>query len=417
MGARPFLIGSRAPGTLKLLTQQKLCMLRQTVPVAYQDNAGVSLRTASPLLANLWCLKLARRGNKLVGQALPTNKGMVFDSDDYEMEEHSVADATSVAGTAGGGIVGFFVAGWMAIISVVVQMLQPVVSLVLLLAQPLTQMNPVRARARLDKLVAELPEGFWAKVWALWELPLVRSIRITASVANWGVRLPAIAALLLTQGSLLASQVSLPMLAPLLLGTGMMMNSIKANASFIIPRLGLMVVLLWVLWFLNSVIQTTWLVLMKQGRIDARTMSGARMITECSTLLLAGIVVLSMLGINVNALLLPAGVVLAIASRDLLQNLIAVTCSIPVPSSASSPAAPAAGAAGNSSSGNHNSGGRGGTAGLQGWFEGVCEKVDLRYTVLRDGRRRLMVPNGAFVSREFMGRQSQMTANDAHTSS
>ena len=52
-------------------------------------------------------------------------------------------------------------------------------------------------------------------------------------------------------------------------------------------------------------------------------MSGARMITECSTLLLAGIVMLSMLGINVNALLLPAGVVLAIASRDLLQNLIA----------------------------------------------------------------------------------------------
>lgn len=48
----------------------------------------------------------------------------------------------------------------------------------------------------------------------------MKSIRITASVANWGVRLPAIAALLLTQGSLLASQVSLPMLAPLLLGTG-----------------------------------------------------------------------------------------------------------------------------------------------------------------------------------------------------
>jgi hypothetical protein len=67
---------------------------------------------------------------------------------------------------------------------------------------------------------AELPEGFWAKLHFLWETPVVRSIRITASVANWGVRLPAIAALLLTQGSLLASQVSLPMLAPLLLGTG-----------------------------------------------------------------------------------------------------------------------------------------------------------------------------------------------------
>jgi hypothetical protein len=60
-----------------------------------------------------------------------------------------------------------------------------------------------------------------------------------------------------------------------------------------------------------------------QGRIDARTMSGARMITECSSLLLAGVLVLSALGININALLLPTGVVLAIASKDLLQNLIA----------------------------------------------------------------------------------------------
>ena len=54
------------------------------------------------------------------------------------------------------------------------------------------------------------------------------------------------------------------MLAPLLLGTGMMMNSIKANASYIIPRLGLLVVLLWMLWFVNSVIQTTWIVLRNQ---------------------------------------------------------------------------------------------------------------------------------------------------------
>jgi small-conductance mechanosensitive channel len=47
------------------------------------------------------------------------------------------------------------------------------------------------------------------------------------------------------------------------------------------------------------------------------------MITECTSLLLAGIVALSMLGINISGLLLPAGVVLAIASRDLLQNFIA----------------------------------------------------------------------------------------------
>jgi small-conductance mechanosensitive channel len=47
------------------------------------------------------------------------------------------------------------------------------------------------------------------------------------------------------------------------------------------------------------------------------------MITECTSLLLAAIVVLSTLGINISGLLLPAGVVLAIASRDLLHNFIA----------------------------------------------------------------------------------------------
>ena len=37
-----------------------------------------------------------------------------------------------------------------------------------------------------------------------------------------------------------------------------------------------------------------------------------------------------------------------------------------------------------------------------GWFEGVCESVDLRYTVLRNGRYRLMVPNLRFVQKEFL---------------
>lgn len=111
---------------------------------------------------------------------------------------------------------------------------------------------------------SELPDGFWARLHWLWERPLVRSIRITASVANWGVRVPAIAALILTQGGVLASQVSLPMLAPLLLGTGMLLRSIRANASFVIPRIGLLVVLLWVIWFVNSVAQNTWIVLRNQ---------------------------------------------------------------------------------------------------------------------------------------------------------
>jgi hypothetical protein len=47
----------------------------------------------------------------------------------------------------------------------------------------------------------------WAQAAWLWETPAVRSVRMAASVANWGVRLPAIAALVLTQASVLSSQV------------------------------------------------------------------------------------------------------------------------------------------------------------------------------------------------------------------
>ncbi|WIA28842.1 hypothetical protein OEZ86_011368 [Tetradesmus obliquus] len=316
----------------------------------------------------------------------------------------------------------------MGLIGLVLRLLQPPMSLALLVLSPLTQASPARAKHKLQKLAAELPEGFWAKLHFLWETPTVKSIRITASVANWGVRLPAIAALLLTQGSLLASQVSLPMLAPLLLGTGMMVNSIKKNASFVFPRLGLLVVLLWLLWFVNSVIQNTWMVLLKQGRIDARTMSGARMITECSSLLLAGVLVLSALGININALLLPTGVVLAIASKDLLQNLIAglylvlvqpfrlgdkvaVSCSLPTSHAANGSSG--RNGAGSLAGGGSSSSGGSGLGSVQGWFEGVCEKVDLRYTVLRDGRRRLMVPNNSFISREFLVYDDVLSADAA----
>ncbi len=66
---------------------------------------------------------------------------------------------------------------------------------------------PQAKRQQLQATLAEVPDGFWAKLHWLWELPMVRSIRITLSVANWGVRLPAILALLFTQGSIIASQV------------------------------------------------------------------------------------------------------------------------------------------------------------------------------------------------------------------
>jgi hypothetical protein len=172
------------------------------------------------------------------------------------------------------------------------------------------------------------------------------------------------------------------MLAPLLLGSGMLLRSVRSNASYVIPRMGLMVVLLWVIWFVNSVIQNTWAILRNQGRLDARMAAALVTLTECITLLLAGIVVLSMIGINISGLLVPAGICVAIASKDLLQNLlagfflfivqpfrigdtVAVTTGLPALQRRSLVA---------------EMGGPGEVPGPgAGWFEGTCEKVDLRW--------------------------------------
>jgi hypothetical protein len=54
------------------------------------------------------------------------------------------------------------------------------------------------------------------------------------------------------------------MLAPLLFGTGILLRSIRTNASLIFPRIGLVVVLLWMLWFANSVVQNTVVYLRRQ---------------------------------------------------------------------------------------------------------------------------------------------------------
>lgn len=241
-----------------------------------------------------------------------------------------------------------------------------------------------------NEVQKELPEDTWGKLLWLWDRPPVQRIRLTISMANLSIRLPALMALVATQVGLLASQVSLPMLAPLLLGTGMLLRSVKSNASFLLPRIGLLVVMLWLLWFANSVVHNTVAYLRKQGALDNRIGGGIITVSECSTLVTALIVVLSMLGVNVSALLLPAGIAVAIAAKDLSHNFLAGLFLFVVQPfklgdrlSVSS-AAP----------------GVGGPAG--GWFEGVCEKVDLRYTIVRQGRRRLMVPNSAFITREFM---------------
>ena len=257
-----------------------------------------------------------------------------------------------------------------------------------------------RVRERAQQIQEELPEDTWGKLLWVWDRPGIQKIRLTFSMVNLSFRLPALVALIVTQGSLLASQVSLPMLAPLLLGTGMMMRSIKTNASFLFPRLGLLVVMLWILWFTNSVMQNTIQYLKKQGALDDRMAGGIITVTEISTLLVASVVLLSMIGVNVSALLLPAGIAVAVAAKDLSHNFLAgffLFMAQPfklgdrVAISSNAPVAnPAGGYA------------PGGMGAPQGWFEGICEKVDLRYTVVRQGRRKLMVPNSAFLTREFM---------------
>ena len=266
-------------------------------------------------------------------------------------------------------------------------------------------------KKKADSIQHELPEDMWGKLLWLWDRPPVQRLRLTVSMANLSFRLPALVALIVTQGSLLASQVSLPMLAPLLLGTGMMLRSIKSNASFLFPRIGLLVVLLWILWFTNSVIQNTVAYLKKQGALDDRVAGGVITITEVSTLLVALVVILSMLGVNVSALLLPAGIAVAVAAKDLSHNFLAgfflfvvqpfkLGDRVAVSSSAPSQ-------------------GPGPLGAPPGWFEGVCEKVDLRYTVVRQGKRKLVIPNSAFLTREFMvmdesGEQSKGKLNGNH---
>jgi hypothetical protein len=90
--------------------------------------------------------------------------------------------------------------------------------------------------------------------------------------------------------------------------------------------------------------------------------------------------------LNVHDAGFPAGFYLVLVQPFRLGDRVAVTCSIPgISSSAGSHAAAAPHPERNSSGGNYSTSGTRAPAGLQGWFEGVCEKVDLRYTVLRWG--------------------------------
>ena len=60
-----------------------------------------------------------------------------------------------------------------------------------------------------------------------------------------------------------------------------------------------------------------------QGALDARLSGAIITASECCALLAALVIVLSMIGVNVSGLLLPAGFALAFAAKDLSHNFLA----------------------------------------------------------------------------------------------
>jgi hypothetical protein len=63
--------------------------------------------------------------------------------------------------------------------------------------------------------------------------------------------------------------------------------------------------------------------LRKQGAIDQRLANNINSAAELAVLVTASVIMLSMLGVNVSALLLPAGIALALAAKDLSHNFFA----------------------------------------------------------------------------------------------
>mmetsp|Transcript_44514 Transcript_44514/g.85139 ORF Transcript_44514/g.85139 Transcript_44514/m.85139 type:complete len:463 (-) Transcript_44514:224-1612(-) len=242
---------------------------------------------------------------------------------------------------------------------------------------------------------------------AIWTSPIVRQLRLSLSVANLArtvLRLPAMITLVLAQAAMLTNQAglgsalggtvsaiitSLPMLAPAVLGAGLLLKSISANAGYIMPRLMFSGVILWCAWFGNTVVQQvmTHLCEVEESKTIIRMRTLLTTTSEMTFVALAIICILSLFGVKVSTIILPLSAVFCFASKDILLNVNAGFFLLLVqPFRAGQNVSVRIG--------------REST-----WFEGKCESIDLRYTVLRDVRnpkRRLMVPNSAFLRQEFM---------------
>ena len=99
--------------------------------------------------------------------------------------------------------------------------------------------------------------GFWDKAKNYWDQPSMQRLRLSVNVANFTVKLPAILAVVAAQIGVFASTASLPMLAPLLVGSGFALRSIAENAGQVCSCVLAASLVVWGAWFANYLAHNT----------------------------------------------------------------------------------------------------------------------------------------------------------------
>ena len=76
-------------------------------------------------------------------------------------------------------------------------------------------------------------------------------------------------------------------------------------------------------WRFDQCLAQSLKLILVQGAVDARVSGAIVTASECCALIAAMVIILSLVGVNVNGLLLPAGIALAFAAKDLSHNFLA----------------------------------------------------------------------------------------------
>eukprot|EP00899_Mesostigma_viride_P012378 jgi/Mesvir1/21140/Mv14189-RA.1 len=259
----------------------------------------------------------------------------------------------------------------------------------------------------------------WRRILAVWHHPICKRIFLSLSLANITIRAAEVSALLST---LLPA--SLPAMAPFVVGAGLVLRTVMRDASVVLPRLGTCCCILYLLWAVNAQLKR-WL---HAQHVLSSTISRAITIAaEMASGAITIFTVLTTFGVNMYSILLPAAVTLALASKDIAHNFLAgfflfsaepfkpgdyvsVVAGAPLANSTGAavlrrPAGGVGDAVPNGSAPRPAASSALPSAAplaSPSWFRGVCESIDLRYTVLRDGRQHLYVPNSVFMTTMFL---------------